>query len=229
MIHAIHQPGYFPWQGLLNKIACSDEFIILDEVQFSDSAYQNRNVFLTHDGKTKFLTIPVEKRDYLLKPFRELRIADAGWGGKHRNFLLNNYRRHPHFDAVFPAVDAVLANSSPFLLDVVMASMDASLRLFGLTTVLRLQSEIDYDRSARKGALVLELLKARGAETYLSGRGASAYQDDSLFAASGITLIYSDFTPPGYPQKGCRTFVPGLSCIDLLCNVGPAEARAYIL
>lgn len=228
VIHTIHQPGYFPWQGLLNKIDRSDVLIVLDEVQLSDSAYQNRNTFLTADGKAKFLTIPIEKKDYLLKPFRDLRIADPGWGEKHRNFLVNNYRKHPHFSEVFAAVEEVLATPGPFLFDVVMASMRTSLRLFGIDTELVFQSEIDYDRSARKGDLVIELLKASGATTYLSGRGATAYQDDSAFAPHAIALVYTDFAPPPYPQKGSAAFVPGLSCIDLLCNVGTERARTFI-
>ena len=228
MIFSIHQPCYFPWLGLLNKIECSDVLIVLDEVQLSDSAYQHRNTFLTNDGKVKFLTIPIEKKDYLQKPFRELRIADPAWGDAHRNFLRNNYRKHPQFDRVFPAVDEVLSMPAGFLVDVVVASMRVSMKLMGIDTTLRFQSEIDYDRSARKGDLVMQLLQASGAGQYLSGRGAMAYQDDTGFAANGIRLSYADYETRPYPQKGSAAFVPGLSCIDLLCNVSAQDARDYM-
>lgn len=227
-VFSIHQPGYFPWLGLLHKIDRSDVLIVLDEVQLSDSAYQHRNSFLTSDGKVKFLTIPIEKKDYLLKPFKDLRIADARWGDTHRNFLRNNYRKHPGFDQIFSVAEEVFSVSSPFLIDVVMASMRASMRWFGINTELRFQSEMAYDRSARKGDLVLELLKSCGAQAYLSGRGAMAYQVDSEFETHAIRLVYADFAPGVYPQKGGVPFVPGLSCIDLLCNVGVGQARQYI-
>ena len=65
MILSIHQPSYFPWLGLLDKIVKSDVYMIMDEIQLTDGAYQHRNVFLTADGKVKYLTIPFNKRDYL--------------------------------------------------------------------------------------------------------------------------------------------------------------------
>ncbi len=214
--------------GLLNKITRSDVLIVLDEVQLSDSAYQHRNTFLTSDGKVKFLTIPIEKKDYLKKPFRELRIADPSWGVIHRNFIKNNYRKHPQFDRVFPALDEVLSMPAGFLIDVVLASMRISMKLMGIDTILRFQSEIDYDRSAHKGDLVMQLLKASGASEYLSGRGAMAYQNDVDFSINGIRLSYLDYKIKPYPQKGTETFVSGLSCIDLLCNVSAHEVRDYL-
>ncbi|HEY3277770.1 MAG TPA: WbqC family protein, partial [Syntrophorhabdaceae bacterium] len=61
MILSIHQPSYFPWLGLLDKIAKSDVYMVMDEVQLTDAAYQHRNIFLTADGKIKYLTIPFKK------------------------------------------------------------------------------------------------------------------------------------------------------------------------
>ena len=51
MITAIHQPSYFPWLGWMDKINKCDQFILMDEVQLSDRAYQHRNLFLTNTGQ----------------------------------------------------------------------------------------------------------------------------------------------------------------------------------
>src|ERR1017187_8537694 len=105
MILSIHQPSYFPWLGMLDKIRKSNVFIIMDEVQLSDSAYQHRNLLLTADGKTKFLTIPFVKKDYLKRPFREIRIASADWRTKHSNFIWNTYRGHLHANEIMPGLE----------------------------------------------------------------------------------------------------------------------------
>ncbi len=62
MMVSIHQPSYFPWLGLLDKIEKSNAFIILDTVQFNDNAFQSRNIFLNHNGETQYLSIPVQKK-----------------------------------------------------------------------------------------------------------------------------------------------------------------------
>ena len=220
MIFSIHQPCYLPWLGLLHKIASSDALIVLDDVQLSDSAFQHRNQFLTNDGKVKYLTIPFVKLNYLETPFKDLQIADATWGIKHNNFLLNNYKKHPFFDQIYPAIQPLFSKQTTYLLDVVMDSMNISMALFGIRTQVIMQSQVDYDREAEKGDLVLQLLKATDAKHYLSGRGAQAYQDDYAFESDGIFLEYADFSHPVYPQRNSQEFVSGLSCLDLLFNVG---------
>lgn len=224
MIFSIHQPCYFPWLGLLHKIASSDVLIVMDDVQLSDSAFQHRNQFLTNDGKVKYLTIPFTKQNYLETPFRELKIADSSWGIKHNNFLLNNYKKHTFFDQIYPKIEPLFSKQAPYLIDVVMGSMSISMALFGMETQVIMQSKVSYKREVKKGDLVMQLLKSTNAKHYLSGRGAQAYQDDSVFESEGIVLEYVNFSHPVYSQKNSQEFIAGLSCLDLLFNVGIEDA-----
>ena len=64
---AMHQPHYFPWLGYLDKMAKADEFVVLDEVQFTDGSPMSRNRFLQVDGEAKLLSLSVEKKGYLGK------------------------------------------------------------------------------------------------------------------------------------------------------------------
>ncbi len=63
-----------------------------------------------------------------------------------------------------------------------------------------------------------------GADRYLSGNGARAYQTASEFASSGVRLSYQRYVPQPYTQA--RTgFVPDLSALDLvLCQREAARA-----
>ena len=89
---------------------------------------------------------------------------------------------------------------------------------------------MDHDPNAMKGDLVLALIKASGCDTYLSGTGAKAYMDDSEFEKAGIKLIYQEFKHPTYIQKnaGADGFVPGMSTLDLLFNVGIDGSRELL-
>jgi len=228
MIFSIHQPCYFPWLGLLQKITCSDILIVLDDVQLSDSAFQHRNKFLTNDGKVKFLTIPFVKQNYLKRSFKDLKISDSSWGVKHRNFLLNNYKKHEYFNQIYPKIEFLFYKDYTYLIDLVMDSMSVSMAMFGIPTQVILQSGIGYNGEANKEGLVLQLLKEKNAKHYLSGRGAEAYQDDSIFEREGIVLEYADFLHPVYPQKNSQRFISGLSCLDLLFNIGADDASLLL-
>ena len=228
MIVSIHQPCYFPWLGLLHKIYASQVFLLMDEVQLSDSAYQNRTQLLTNSGKEKFLTIPIEKKGYQSKSMREIMIANSQWGADHWNFISNNYKTHEHFNAIANDIELVLTREGSSLVDVLIYSMKVLIAFFDINIQVIRQSELDYDRSKRKSALVIELLKTVNASCYLSGVGAKAYQLDADFHHAGIELRYQEFKHPEYPQKNSASFIPGMSAMDLLMNLGANESAKLL-
>lgn len=227
MILSIHQPSYFPWAGLLDKIAKSDVYMVMDEVQLSDGAYQHRNVFLSADGKIKYLTIPFNKRGYLHRPFKDLEITDYQWRVKHFDFIRNTYRKHPFANEVLPRVESFYSHDYPLLIDAVVASMVLAFEMFDIAAKVVFQSAMGYDRALRRGDLVVALVKAAGADCYLSGTGAQAYLDESAFTGD-LSLRYNTFRHPSYPQKGVAHFLPGLACLDMLFNVGITESRKLL-
>lgn len=228
LILSIHQPSFFPWLGLLDKIHHSEVYLVMDEVQLTDSAFQHRNLFLSSDGKTKYLTIPFNKKDYLHRPFKDLEIVDPeGWQLKHLNFIENNYRKHPFYTEIMTEIEFIFHKKYTHLIEVVLDSMLVSMKLFGVKTQVLYQSQLQYDREAKKGDLVLELIKSVGADCYLSGTGAQAYLDVSQFG-QGIELRYNKFTHPVYSQKNSEVFVPGLSCLDILFNLGPDGSKKLL-
>jgi WbqC-like protein family len=227
MILSIHQPAYFPWLGLLHKIAQSDVFLVMDEVQLSDSAFQHRNQFLTADGQTRYLSIPFVRKGYLDKPFREIAIAAPDWATRHRDFIRSNYGKHPFAGEIMPRLDDYFAAPYASLFDAVLASMRLAFDLLAVRAKVILQSSLDFDRGLRKGELVPALARAAGADCYLSGPGARAYLDEAAFG-DGLTLRYDRFAHPVYRQKNANSFVSGLSCLDLLFNVGSEAASAIL-
>ena len=57
-IIGILQPNYIPWKGYFDMIRSVDEFILLDDVQYTHD-WRNRNLIKTRHG-LKWLTIPVK-------------------------------------------------------------------------------------------------------------------------------------------------------------------------
>ena len=58
---AVSQSNYIPWKGYFDMIAAVDQFVILDDVQFTKNDWRNRNVIKTPLGLS-WLSIPVGKK-----------------------------------------------------------------------------------------------------------------------------------------------------------------------
>ena len=225
---SIHQPSYFPWLGLLDKINSSDKFILLDTVQLNDNAFQSRNIFLNHRGEVEYLTIPIIKKDYQSKSIKELKVVDKRWQKKHHGFIIANYKKHPFFDEVYPIIEFIYSKKYTFLVDILSDSMEMSYKLFDITTETILASDLDIEDGLTKDSLVLAQLKAINASTYLSGTGAKAYQDEQKFQKENILLEYQSFSHPHYKQKNAKEFELGLSALDVVFNLGKEESRRLL-
>ena len=228
MIVSIHQPSYFPWLGLLDKISKSDKFVILDTVQLNDNAFQNRNIFLNQRGEVEYLTIPIIKKGYLKKSIRELKIANNKWQKKHHGFIIANYKKHAYFDEVYSVIKPLYQQQYVYLVDVLIDSMEMTFQLFNIATDVILASELDIDKNLKKDNLVIDILRKVNASVYLSGSGAKQYHDETKFKTNNIVLQYQIFKHPIYKQKNALEFIPGLSSLDIAFNLGINQSTELI-
>ena len=76
MIVAIHQPNYIPWLGFFYKIAKSDIFIFLDDVQYTKNSFINRNKIKTSQGSI-WLTLPVRNKGRFGQLIREVELNES--------------------------------------------------------------------------------------------------------------------------------------------------------
>ena len=72
---AIVQSSYIPWKGYFDLIRAADEFILLDDVQFTKRDWRSRNRIKTKDGLS-WLTIPVQTSGRYQQRIMDTTIAD---------------------------------------------------------------------------------------------------------------------------------------------------------
>jgi hypothetical protein len=215
----MHQPNYLPWLGYFDKMRQADVFVLLDAVQYPRGrSVANRNSILTAQGEL-LLTVPVSvprgregKATYL-----EVGFADDSWRKKHLRSLEQAYARAPHFERFFPALREIVSRAETFC-GLTISLVRRLAEGFGIETPTPRLSELGLEEAA-KSELAIGLCERLGADVYLSGTGARAYNDPDAFAAAGIELRYQEFEHPVYPQPGAA-FVPGLAAVDLLFNCG---------
>jgi hypothetical protein len=220
---AIVQSNYIPWRGYFDLINLVDEFILLDDVQYTRRDWRNRNRIKTPAG-VQWLTIPVASKGRYLQTIRETTINDPTWPRQHWQFIQHNLARAPYFSTYRPLLEDLYSTmTEPFLSLVNYRFLRAICDLLGIRTPIRWST--DYQTQGHKTERLLDLCQQAGATAYLSGPAARAYIEEEQFRQAQITLHYMDYAGyPEYPQL-FPPFDHHVSIIDLLCNVGPDAPR----
>lgn len=222
---AILQPNYIPWKGYFDMINSVDEFILLDDVQYTRSDWRNRNLIKTYDG-LKWLIIPVHGRKESYLPISEVTVADPRWNRKHWTSIAYNYSKAPYFKNYRELFeDLYLNNQNKFLSFINFTFISAITNLLGINTKITWSG--DYTVIEGKNERVLSLCKQAGAHEYVTGPAARSYLDEALFAKENVKVSWMDYSNyPPYHQLH-SSFEHGVSIIDLIFNEG-TNARNFM-
>lgn len=226
MIVGIHQPHYLPWLRYFEKIARSEVFIVLDDVQYEKNGFQNRNKIKTPQGAT-LLTVPVQRPT--LRPIREIETdSHSGWTEKHRRALEMNYRKAPFFEQYWPELAELYSRPWSHLAAFNQAMIELFVRQLGIETRLVNSSRIETTGASTDR--LAELCRAVGGTEYLSGAYAvQAYLDPTTLESAGIRLAFQEWSAPTYSQLyPAAGFIPDLAIVDLLFNEGPRSLEILL-
>ena len=75
---------------------------------------------------------------------------------------------------------------------------------------------------------LVDVCNTLGADTYLSGPGARNYIEENLFLKNKINLEFQEYSSIKYTQLVSKTFIPNLSILDSLFNVGDSTRNLLI-
>lgn len=219
-ICAIHQPNFFPWLGYFDKIARADVFVFLDEVSYPKSSktmstWINRVAINVQNNKT-WINVPVIREDGV-QYINTVKIQSSEWRDKLKKTIDYNYSKAGFYEQVAPYVHKWINNNSEYVADYNISIIQEITELIGLKT--RFVKQSDLHTQFHSTELLVEIVQKVGCDTYLCGGGAGGYQEDQLFEEKGLTLQYQNFDHPHYSQLSDQ-FIPGLSILDALFNMG---------
>jgi hypothetical protein len=213
--------------GFFAKVAASDVFIVMDNVQFPRNSWVNR-VRIGGRGVPLWMTVPVRHLGRLDLPIAEVEISyESDWVTKHLRTIQQRYARAPFFRSVFEAMEETLASRSPLLAERNLAIIRMVLALCGIQRPIVRGSELRSRGSS--STLITAMCREIGANVYLAGQGAAGYDDLSVYTSAGIEYRTAGFVHPEYEQAASGPFEGGLSIADALFNVGPDCTRDLLL
>lgn len=220
MIVSIHQPGYLPWHGLFHRLALSDLHIFFDTAQFEKNGFNNRVKIRTAQGE-QWLTVPIlVKGRFGSNPIKEAQVnPTVAWRENHWKTLNLSYGRAAYFSEHIPFFREFYARPWTHLGPLNMHALTYLARALGINCEFVRASELAVN--GEKSELVLNLCRAVGATTYISGVNGRDYLDRRAFAEAGIDLRFQAYKEPHY-QQFREGFRPYMSVMDLLFHHGPA-------
>lgn len=214
---AISQPRYIPSLNYIHRMVLADEFVYLDNVQYTSRDWENRNKIKTPQGET-WLSVSIEKgkRERLIKDTL-ISKSDLKWPVKHLRAIELNYSKAPFFHEIFPFMKEMYESKWNRLMDLNIHFVDFVVDYLGIKCDFFLASKCEPSGVGQE--LLVDICKKRGATIYLSGPLGNNYISNKLWEDNGIKLVFHDYQYPTYKQR-FEDFTPWLSILDLLMNHG---------
>ncbi len=244
---AVMQPYLFPYMGYFQLFHAADKVILYDNVRYIRSGWINRNRILEINKGPRFITVPLMARS------GSGRIRDAkatisqDWKTVIMKMISHNYKNAPYFSEVFSLVDSALDAKERAISELAKSSIRAVLSYLDWEKPFEsdssrfdpLEDELlqvsadgafpsdSSNRKSRQFARVRALCIAEGADAYINPIGGTALYCKEEFLSAGIHLNFLQPELPPYPQSSAD-FVPNLSIIDVLMNLGKEGTRTML-
>ena len=218
------QPGYLPWCGYFDLMSQADVFVHYDDVQFDKHGWRNRNRIKGPKGPI-WLTVPILHSGRSKQTILEVEIdTRQPWRRKHINSIAQLYSGALYLEESILQMKRIMERPWRSLIDLDIALIDWLAEEFEISTPRHRSSKLKMNGD--KNERLIELCGLFGASRYLSGPAAKDYIELDRFNAAGIEVVWHDYSHPVYDQLH-GDFVPYLSAIDLLLNVGARSREIF--
>ncbi len=222
---ACHQPNFIPWMGFFSKMYHSDVFILLDDVQFTQGHCKHNwttRVKIMSNAGESWITMPVNRSGKGKISIKELEICLSNGKSPAEKILSTirlSYSRTKFFHKYYSDLEQIMKeHKSGYIAQLNIKIIKWLASVISITTVIKYSSDFKVDSLSTQR--LVDLTIAAGGDTYICGGGADSYQDAKEFERQGIILKPLNFMHPIYQQHNNTDFLPGLSIIDALFNVG---------
>ena len=215
---AIHQPNYLPYVGFFHKLSLADTFVIMDDTQY-DKKFTNRNKIKV-PGNWIWLTVPINKKHkFVANKIVEIN-NEENWQSDHFKKINHSYSNSEFFKKNYKTFfEKIYSKKWDHLFTLNYELIIQLIDWLDIKIEVIKESELNINRNSTDR--LVNISKKIGAETYVSGIGGKEYMNEKMFETNNIKIEYQNFKCPIYKQVFNSEFIPNLSIIDLLFNIGP--------
>ncbi len=224
---AIMQPYFLPYIGYFQLMAAVDKFVLLDDVNFINGGWINRNRIAVK-GKLCWLTLPLRKASQN-RLINEIEIIeDPVWKRKALRTVELGYADASFAPKTLPFFREIVSEAKGSLSAFLFRSLGRVAEHIGISTEIEPTSAI-YAKEGRTGQnRILDICTREGATSYVNLPGGRDLYDTASFASAGVELVFLESNIPETVLQCSGDQGPILSILDLLMLNSSSAIRAAL-
>lgn len=228
---SLMQPSFLPWQGLFELILKSDKFVFLDDFQFVTQSHHTRNKLFVNKNQIDYYCVPVQKsKCFELALNNVLIVENNQWKNKLLRKMEYNYQKTPFFNEIFPRIKTIIEKDNKTLSELNIALIKEICKILDIKTEFLYSSNFTKETNSKaiRTKRVFEILDWAESTQYLCAFGSFDYMKEDGYDFEKYPVIFQNYIPKPYKQLHSNDFVPYLSVLDALFNVGSQETLNLI-
>lgn len=223
---AIMQPYFLPYIGYFHLMSAVDKFVVLDDVNYINRGWINRNRLLLN-GVAHTFTVPLRGASQN-RLICNLELDDArGWREKLLRTIRQAYGTAPCYAQAYPLIESLINYPSIRLDAFLLNSIREVARYLSLEVEIVSTSRI-YNNAHLKGQdRILDICEQEQAGIYINPIGGVDLYDRASFSERKLSLYFLRSRPTSYNQ-GRDEHVAWLSIMDALMFNEPTVVRQFL-
>jgi hypothetical protein len=211
----IMQPYFLPYIGYFQLIAMVDKFVLLDDVNYINRGWINRNRLLLN-GSAHTFTIPLVGASQNKHICEIELVTEENWREKLLRTIRIAYAKAPYFEKTFYLIEEIINYPTKKLDDFLFHSICKIAKFISLDDKKIIRTSRIYNNKCLKGEeRILDICLQEKADMYINPIGGVDLYDQNTFLEKGIQLHFLQSRPITY-QQGKYEYVPWLSILDVL-------------
>lgn len=223
---AIMQPYFLPYIGYFQLLAAVDKFVVLDDVNFINRGWVNRNRLLLN-GVTHTFTVPLcgASQNKLICDIELVR--ELNWRDKLTRTIRQAYGQAPCYARVSALIGCLVDYPSVRLDEFLLNSIRQIVNCLSLEVEIVSTSRIYQNAHLKGQERILDICRQERADVYINPIGGESLYDRASFLEQGIKILFLRSRPVRYPQ-GKHEYIPWLSILDVLMFNEPSAVRQLL-
>lgn len=221
---AVMQPYFFPYLGYFQLMAAVDVIVFLDDAQYINRGYVNRNAIMVAGG-AHWLSRPVSYAPREAAINERHYIDDARLFEKWERTLQQAYGRTPFFLDAYPHVSSALKFGALNVAEYNATTLRSMAVLLGIGTRTLAASDLGLAADLRGERRILAICSAMKADVYVNAAGGVGLYGEAAFRANGCRLF---FLNTGIPPTDLAGESRHLSVIHHLLTHGIERTKATL-